>query len=75
MIEPQHEQVISSLQKVLPSANSAALDLVKKMISWNPRDRPTCYECLLHPFFSSSPLKSNPVFRQHRSSIKVATKS
>ena len=38
----------------MPEANSEALDLIMQMISWNPHNRPSCDECLRHPFFGKS---------------------
>ena len=70
LVEPSHDQVIANLQKVLPSADHTALDLISRMIAWNPRDRPTCNECLRHGFFGNkgSPAVNN--LKQHRGSLK-----
>ena len=35
----------------LPYASDLALDLLKKMVSFNPYMRPKVEECLEHPFF------------------------
>ena len=51
LIEPQREQVIMSLQNVVPGANREALDLIRSMIMWDPKERPTCAQCLKHEFF------------------------
>ena len=32
-------------------APSAAIDLIRKMLTIQPKDRPTAKECLFHPFF------------------------
>jgi len=50
LVEPSYDQIIQNLQKVIPSANAQAIDLISQMIAWNPKDRPTCEECLQHPF-------------------------
>jgi len=54
LVCPSREQVLASLQKVMPAASTTALDLICKMIAWNPRERPTCQECLKHPYFVGS---------------------
>jgi len=36
---------------LFPDANPDALDLLDKMLVWNPEQRPTAQECLNHPFF------------------------
>ena len=40
------------LKDRLPYASSEALDLVKKMVQFNPYFRPSIQECLNHPFFA-----------------------
>ena len=46
--------MINSLKQVLPEADREALDLIIQMIAWNPQNRPSCDECLRHPFFGKS---------------------
>lgn len=45
------------LENVLPNSNPIALDLLLKMLTFNPDKRITVEECLLHPYFEeiSSP--------------------
>lgn len=38
------------LEEKLPDAPPDAIDLIKKLISLNPADRPTAAECLEHPY-------------------------
>lgn len=42
---------VTSLGDRYPYASEAALDLLRKMVSFNPFLRPTIEECLEHPFF------------------------
>ena len=35
----------------MPAANPQALDLIYQMIQWNPKERPTCAQCMRHPYF------------------------
>lgn len=39
------------LENVLPNSNPIALDLLQKMLTFNPDKRITVEECLLHPYF------------------------
>jgi serine/threonine protein kinase len=38
--------------ELFPAASEEALDLLRKMLSFNPRERPTAAQALLHPYFS-----------------------
>lgn len=40
-----------SFSEIFPDANPLALDLVKKMLTFNPNMRLTVEECLAHPYF------------------------
>lgn len=40
------------LSKKLPDAPASAIDLLQKMLYFNPDKRLTAFECLLHPFFA-----------------------
>ena len=37
--------------EIVPTANELGLDLMQKMLSYNPMSRPSALECLLHPYF------------------------
>eukprot|EP00002_Diphylleia_rotans_P039135 TRINITY_DN9006_c0_g1_i18.p1 TRINITY_DN9006_c0_g1~~TRINITY_DN9006_c0_g1_i18.p1 ORF type:complete len:475 (-),score=107.35 TRINITY_DN9006_c0_g1_i18:442-1791(-) len=41
----------TGLDSLLPHASSDALDLMKKMLIYNPDDRVTTRQCLRHPYF------------------------
>lgn len=57
-------------RKLLPNVSSLALDLVQKVLVYDPAKRLTASDALLHPFFFSDPMPSDPaqvmedVFRQ-----------
>jgi len=40
------------LQARFANADPLALDLVEKMLKFDPRDRPTAEECLAHPYLA-----------------------
>ncbi|MCL7030634.1 hypothetical protein MKW94_019671 [Papaver nudicaule] len=40
------------LKAKIPSASCVALDLIKSLLSWDPKKRPTAGEALNHPYFS-----------------------
>lgn len=40
-----------SLRELMPSASHEAIDLISKMLAWDPAKRPTAAECLEHPYF------------------------
>jgi len=40
-----------SWQSLYPKANPLALDLISKMLTFNPDKRYTVEECLAHPYF------------------------
>eukprot|EP00041_Stephanoeca_diplocostata_P018404 m.385080 g.385080 ORF g.385080 m.385080 type:complete len:739 (-) comp21002_c0_seq1:86-2302(-) len=39
------------LQQLIPQASSDGIDIMTKMMMWNPAHRPTCQETLRHPYF------------------------
>jgi len=41
------------LSNLLGHASPESIDLIEKMLEYNPQDRITCEEALKHPFFSS----------------------
>lgn len=42
------------LKKLLPSAPATAIDLMEKMLRFNPGERLTVSQCLQHPFFTDN---------------------
>lgn len=42
----------TSIAQLLSGAPSAAVNLIEKMLRFNPSDRPTATQCLQHPFFT-----------------------
>lgn len=42
------------LSQLLHHAPSTAVDLIEKMLRFNPADRPTATQCLQHPFFTGT---------------------
>ncbi|KAI3908294.1 hypothetical protein MKX01_027316 [Papaver californicum] len=48
------EPVVDGLSKIIPSASREAIDLIKSLVSWDPKKRPTALEALQHPYFSPS---------------------
>ena len=40
-----------NFKEVYPSSSDESLDLLKKMLQFNPYFRPTVNECLAHPYF------------------------
>ena len=69
MLEPNRDDVIRSLQSALPAATIEALDLISQMLSWNPKNRPSCAECLQHPFFKG--IKANTTKHSKMSSLNA----
>ena len=50
MIKPGHKQV--PLRDRFPKASDKALDLLHKMLAFNPHHRPSAADCLAHPYLS-----------------------
>ena len=42
----------TDLEKIIPEASSEAIDLMKKMLQWDPNKRETAKNLLNHPFFT-----------------------
>ena len=42
-----------SLEKAFPKFDAVALDLLAKMLAYNPAERISCKEALEHPYFDS----------------------
>ena len=41
------------LKEIIPQASTDAIDLIYKMLAFDPNKRPTANQCLSHPFFTS----------------------
>jgi protein kinase len=39
------------LRQLVPQASSDGIDVMLKMMMWNPAHRPSCAETLRHPYF------------------------
>lgn len=46
-----------NLQSMYPQANPVGLDLLSKMLAFNPNKRYTAEECLNHPYFEGKPIR------------------
>jgi protein kinase len=40
------------ITKIIPKVTPQAIDLIQKMLLWDPKFRPTARECLNHPYFN-----------------------
>jgi serine/threonine protein kinase len=40
-----------NLENIIPNASEEALNLIEKMLRYNPQKRPTCDELLREPYF------------------------
>jgi len=43
----------TNLKNIIPQASDDAIDLMNKMLKWDPNDRMTANNLLLHPFFTN----------------------
>ena len=41
------------MESIIPNAGHDAIDLILKMLQWDPQKRPTAAQCLQHPFFTA----------------------
>ncbi|GMH25829.1 hypothetical protein Nepgr_027672 [Nepenthes gracilis] len=41
----------ANLSEMIPNASFEAIDLIRRLCSWDPHRRPTAEQCLQHPFF------------------------
>ncbi len=48
------------LKQMFSAASDDAIDLLSKMLKYDPNQRPTATEALQHPYFSSAPLPTPP---------------
>lgn len=61
---PQYKE--TNFNALMPGASYDAIQLMLKMLSWDPQKRPTAAECLEHPYFS--PLTGANVVEEPRNS-------
>ncbi|KAI3840860.1 hypothetical protein MKX03_009988 [Papaver bracteatum] len=50
------------LSTMIPSASHEAIDLIKSLCSWDPKNRPTAMEALQHPYFAKLEQRSEEIF-------------
>lgn len=43
---------VTPLESIIPNASADAIDLILKMLQWDPNKRPTANQCLQHHFFT-----------------------
>jgi cell division cycle 2-like protein len=53
-------QPYNCLEKVLPMLSPAGIDLMGRMLAYDPQKRITAQDALLHPFFTEAPLPKDP---------------
>ena len=53
--------VACDITKIVPRASPQGIDLISKMLLWDPKYRPTARECLNHPYFNSMRQMSNEI--------------
>lgn len=51
---------LNHLNNIFPTLGKSGLDLIKSMLAYDPRARPTAAEAMAHPFFEEPPLPSPP---------------
>lgn len=52
------------LNQIIKNASDEGLDLMKRMMRFNPTDRPTAVECLEHPFFDDVRKYFEPTYKE-----------
>jgi len=52
------QMVATPIRQLIPQAGKDGLDLMTRMMAWNPAHRPTCLESLKHPFFAGCTAKA-----------------
>jgi serine/threonine protein kinase len=50
----------TELSELIPAASKQAIDLLEKMMSFNPASRPKANECLSHQYFDGFKPASTP---------------
>ena len=65
-------QVPTNLKDLMQNASPEAIQLMRDMLMWNPKKRPTCAQALRYPYFQVGQNLPKPVSQmqsQHRSQI------
>ena len=52
------QMVATPIRQLIPQAGKDGLDLMVRMMAWNPAHRPTCLESLKHAFFAGCTAKA-----------------
>lgn len=60
------------IEQLMPNISNECVDLIKKMLIYDPKERISAKECLKHPFFSSLREREH---REHSSSLHFNTSS
>ena len=50
----------ANFQALMPTASYDAIQLMLRMLAWDPQKRPTAAECLENPYFTSIAGQNNP---------------
>lgn len=50
----------AALETLFPAVSTEALNLLKSLLSFDPQKRPSAYEALQHPYFSTGPPATQP---------------
>lgn len=66
--------VSTPMGSLLPGVNPLAVDLISKMISWNPQDRPTADQCMQHAFFRGEVAAAAPRAAASRRGQRIISK-
>ena len=54
----------TSLSSIIKEASEEGIDLMKKMLIYNPAHRPSAKECLEHPYFDDVRKYFEPTFKE-----------
>ena len=57
-----------------PNSNSVALDLLSKMLTFNPNKRYTVEQCLAHPYFEGRRGSTRPAQQRRRAAMQGAVR-
>ena len=60
------------LEKIIPDASDKAIDIMKKMLQWDPNNRPTASNLLNHPFFENMNENENENEKNNNLNIDIS---